>query len=102
MSGGKVGAQVGNVACQLPKAKLKPLEEPCSFVYGASEEYMMWLIRNYGSKEELNIKYTVDAGFTEWTIGILTCLGWKLRTMEDKEVFCSGLHLWKEGMQTSP
>jgi hypothetical protein len=97
MSGGKVGAQVANVAVQLPKVKLKPLEDPCTYILGACEEYMMWLLKNYG--EDLGIKYTVDAGFTEYTVGVLTCIGWKLKP--NQRVFTNCLPLWKEGLRTS-
>lgn len=77
MSGGKVAAQVANVACQLPKVKLKPLQDPCTLVLSASEEFMIRLLEVYEKK--LKIKYTVDAGYTEFTIGALTCIGWKYK-----------------------
>ena len=75
MSGGKVAAQVANVACQLPKVKLKILEDPCTLVLSAPEDYMIRLLEVYEAK--LGIKYTVDAGLTEFTVGALTCIGWK-------------------------
>lgn len=99
MSGGKVAAQVANVACQLPKAKLNTFEEPCTYVLGAPESLMLALIKAYESK--LNLKYTVDCGFTEYTAGVLTCLGWKYADWI--EPVTHTLPLWKEGLtQTSP
>lgn len=90
MSGGKVGAQVSNVAVKLPKVELKALEEPCTYVLGASEKYMMFLLKHVG--EELGIEYTVDAGLTEFTVGVLTCIGWKFN--RDYRFLTEFLPLW--------
>lgn len=96
MTAGKVAAQVANVAVQLPKANLKGLCDPRTFVLAAHENYMMMLIHKF--KDLLGIKWTVDAGLTEWTIGTLTCLGFKRE--EWMKSFTVGLPLYgrqKEG-----
>ena len=92
MSGGKVAAQVANVAVQLPKAELKPLEDPRTYVLSATEDYMIWLLENFEKK--LGIKYTVDAGFTEYTVGVLTCIGWKREAW--MRIFTDSLKLFKQ------
>jgi peptidyl-tRNA hydrolase len=94
MSGGKVAAQVSNVACQLPKVKLNMFEEPCTYVLGAPESLMLALIKAYTRK--LNLKYTVDCGFTEFTAGVITCVGWKYQFWA--EPITKTLPLWKEGL----
>lgn len=92
MSGGKVGAQIANVAVQLPRANLKPLEDPRTYVYSAPEDYMLWLIQNH--EKTLNLKYTVDSGHTEFTVGKLTCLGFKRESW--MVIFTKSLNLWKQ------
>ena len=99
MTGGKVASQVSHVACQLPKVNLRGLEEPCTLVLGAPESLMLALIKVYESK--LKLKYTVDCGFTEYTAGVITCMGWKFQDWA--EPITKTLPLWKEGLtQTSP
>jgi peptidyl-tRNA hydrolase len=96
MTGGKVAAQVSNVACQLPKVNLRELEEPCTLILGAPESLMLALIKVYESK--LKLKYTVDCGFTEFTTGVITCLGWKYQDWA--EPITHTLPLWKEGLKS--
>jgi len=88
MSGGKVAAQVANVAVQLPNVEG---EEARTLVLSAPESYMNELIRDY--QKLLNLKWTIDAGFTEWTIGTLTCIGFKRELW--MKTFTNGLPLFK-------
>jgi hypothetical protein len=87
MSIGKSNAQIFNVAVQLPRLPLSnnKLMDNVSRTYnfGATEEEMMFFLKFFG--EELDIKWTVDSGnTTEYTYGVLTCIGWKRKCIEYK------------------
>jgi hypothetical protein len=79
---------VAKVAVQLPKVKGT---EARTLVLSTPESYMYELIRDY--QKVLKLKWTVDAGLTEWTIGILTCVGFKRELW--MKTFTNGLPLFK-------
>jgi len=97
MSGGKVAAQVSNVSMLLPKPDSETLQilqnsDPCTLILAAPESYMLELIRDY--KEILNLRWTIDTGLTEWTIGDLTCLGYKRELW--MKTFTNSLPRWNQ------
>lgn len=80
MSAGKVGAQISNVSCQVPR--LPPSNNKLmdnvsrTYIFASTTERMMLMLEYFG--EELDIKWTVDSGSTtEYCFGVLTCIGWK-------------------------